>query len=73
LACCIGKKKVVEAGGIEVLLAAAIITWACPPYANAQFALKVLIADSSDNTELFICLGGASIVAKVKNKMAREL
>jgi hypothetical protein len=32
----------------------------------------IVIADSNDSTELFIRLGGATAVAKVKKQVARE-
>jgi hypothetical protein len=45
LACCsIGKKKVVEAGEIEVLHLAAVNNHlACPPYANAHACSEKLL------------------------------
>jgi hypothetical protein len=70
LACCsIGKMKVVETGGMEVILAAISnhlgSAYICE---RASLILINLIADSTENTELFVCLGGATAVAKVKNK-----
>jgi hypothetical protein len=70
LACCsIGKMKVVESGGMEVLLAAVSnhlgSAYICE---RACLILINLITDSNENTELFISLGGATAVAKVKNK-----
>jgi hypothetical protein len=70
LACCsIGKMKVVEAGGMEVILAA-VSNHLGSAYICERACLIIinLIADSNDNTEEFICLGGATAVAKVKNK-----
>jgi hypothetical protein len=65
--CNIGKKKVVETGGIEVLLAALhnhlgsfiVCEHAC-------LTLVRITTCSKENTELLITLGGASAVAKVK-------
>jgi hypothetical protein len=70
LACCsIGKIQVVETGGMEAILAAVSnhlgSAFICE---RASLILINLIADSSENTDLFICLGGATTVAKVKNK-----
>jgi hypothetical protein len=70
LACCsIFKKQAAERDAIEVLLAA-INNHLGSAYIGERACLLLinLIADSSENTELFICLGGASAVAKIKNK-----
>jgi hypothetical protein len=65
--CNIGKKKVVETGGIEVLLAAlhnhSSSSIVCEP---ACLTLVRITTGSKENTELLITLGGASAVAKVK-------
>jgi hypothetical protein len=70
LACySIGKKKALESGGIEVLLAtvtnhldsAKICEHAC-------WALYNIVKDSKENTELLISLGGGAAVAKVRTK-----
>jgi hypothetical protein len=70
LACCsIGKKKVVESGGIEVLLAAVNnhlnSSEVCE---NACWALVNIAKKSKENTELLISLGGGAAVAKVRRK-----
>jgi hypothetical protein len=70
LACCrIGEMQVVETGGMEVILAAvsnhSSSAFICE---HASLILINLIAGSNENIELFVCLGGATAVAKVKNK-----
>jgi hypothetical protein len=67
--CRIGKKKVAETGGIEVVLAA-INNYLDSAYMcdHACTTLCCIVAGSNDNTELFIYLGGASAVAKVKRR-----
>jgi hypothetical protein len=70
LACCsIFKKQAAERDAIEVLLAAINNHFGSAYICERACLLLIsLIADSSENIELFICLGGASAVAKVKKK-----
>lgn len=67
--CCISKTKIVETGEMEVLPATVSnhfdSAYICE---RACLILMNLIEDGNDNIELFICLGGATAVAKVKNK-----
>jgi hypothetical protein len=70
LACCsIGKKRIVDADEMEVFLAAINNHLGhADTCERACSILMIMIADSNDNTELFIRLGGATAVAKVKTK-----
>jgi hypothetical protein len=65
----IGNKKAIKMGGIEVLLAAVNnhlgSVFVCN---NAIRALLNIVTGSKANTELFISLGGATAVAKVRTK-----
>jgi hypothetical protein len=66
--CNIGKKKTLEAGGIEVLLAAflnshLISVNVCQ---NAAYALYNLINGHKENTKLFLSSGGVTALTKVK-------
>jgi hypothetical protein len=64
-----GKNKVVETGGIEVLLAAITnhlnSAGVCE---NACLAMYNIVHGSKENTELLITLGGGAAVAKVITK-----
>jgi hypothetical protein len=68
--CSIGKKKAIESGGIEVLIAAinnhflgsAILCH------HACWALECIASVSKENTRLLISLGGGAAVAKVRTK-----
>jgi hypothetical protein len=69
LACCrIGKKRIVESDGMKYTLA--VINNHLDHADTCERAcsiLMVVIADSNDNTEVFIDLGGAAAVVKVNN------
>jgi hypothetical protein len=70
LACSdIGIEKVIESGGIELLLAAVnnhlVSANICE---HACWALINIVMDSKENTELLIALGGAAAVAKVNTE-----
>eukprot|EP00527_Entomoneis_sp_CCMP2396_P004132 CAMPEP_0198155220 /NCGR_PEP_ID=MMETSP1443-20131203/69021_1 /TAXON_ID=186043 /ORGANISM="Entomoneis sp., Strain CCMP2396" /LENGTH=370 /DNA_ID=CAMNT_0043821961 /DNA_START=31 /DNA_END=1143 /DNA_ORIENTATION=+ len=68
-ACGIGKKKVVESGGIEVLLSAVTNNFNSASICeNACWVMANLVCDSNENTGLLISLGGATAVAKVRTK-----
>jgi hypothetical protein len=70
LTCCsIGKTKVVESGGIEVILAA-INNHLGSPFVcrKACWALSNIVRRSKENTGLLITLGGGAAVAKVRTK-----
>jgi hypothetical protein len=67
--CRVGKKKVAEKVGIEVLIAAINNHLGhADRCERACSILMIVITDSNDNTELFIDLGGATAVVKVKNR-----
>jgi hypothetical protein len=62
----VGKKRIVE---IEVFLATINNHFDhADTCERACSILMIVIAGSNDNAELFICLGGATAVAKVKNR-----
>jgi hypothetical protein len=64
-----GKANAIEAGGIEVILAAINnhlgSSFICR---NACWALRNMVHDSKENTRLRISLGGGAAVYKVRNK-----
>jgi sirohydrochlorin ferrochelatase len=68
--CNIGETKAIEAGGIQVLLAAIdnhlgsaeVCGYAC-------WALFNIVFDNKENTELLISLGGEAAVSKVRTKL----
>jgi hypothetical protein len=67
--CDIGKKKALDNGGMEIVLAAitnhvesAVV---CE---SALYALVNMIKGSQKNTETLIGLGGAAVLVQVKNK-----
>jgi hypothetical protein len=70
LACCsIGKTKVVETGGIEVLLAAINNHLdSADVCETASWALSRIAEESKENTKLLINRGGAAVVAKVREE-----
>jgi hypothetical protein len=70
LACCsIGKKKVVESGGIEVVLAAVNNHLGSRDFCEtACWAMRNIVCGSNENTGLLISLGGGAAVAKVRRK-----
>jgi hypothetical protein len=70
LACCsIGKTKVVESGGIGVLLAAINNHLGSPRFCSrACEALYNIVLGSREFTGLLISLGGGAVVAKVRIK-----
>jgi hypothetical protein len=69
IGCIIGKKKAVETGAMEVVLAAANNHTDCLCVCrNALDFLLGIVAPSKENTKLFISSGGVATVAKVRKQ-----
>jgi hypothetical protein len=68
-----GKKKAIESGGIEVVIAA-INNHLGSPFVceNACWALHNIVLKSKENTGLLITLGGGAAVAKVRTKWSND-
>ncbi len=65
----LGKANAIASGGIEVHLAAVNNHLGSPDVCEDSFgALVNIVADSNENTELLINLGGGAAVAKVRRK-----
>jgi hypothetical protein len=68
-----GEKKAIESGGIEVLLAAVTTHLGSASLCeNACQALFHITSGSKENTGLFIRLGGATAVAKVRTEWSDD-
>jgi hypothetical protein len=69
-----GKKRIIELGGIEVLLAAVInhldSEILCQ---SACWAMYNIISDDKERTELLLSLGGGAVVAKVSRYLTAEM
>jgi hypothetical protein len=69
----IGKKRAVESGGIEVLLATVTTHLnSAKVCEHACLALVNIVRDSKENTGLLITMGGATVVAKVRTKWPND-
>jgi hypothetical protein len=67
--CSIGKTKAIEAGGVEVFLAAVNSHLDSADVRESACRALVAIADGNrKHTERLISLGGGAVVAKVRNK-----
>jgi hypothetical protein len=71
--CFVGKKRIMEADGMEIFLAAINNHLDHADTCERAFSvLMIVMADSNDNTDLFMDLGGATAAAKVKRKWPKN-